>query len=213
MTFQFMCPQGHLLAGDYSQMGMPCQCPHCGMTFIIPRVDVQPQQHYAPANPYGHQPQQGYGGYMSEPAPQQAFGGYMSEPAPQEAYGGYHPEPEHHHEMAPAAEAESHAEEEHSSPVAAIVEAPVQQTDPNILHIPCPNGHILETPPDMIGQEVLCPHCAAQFMLKNEESVEYKQRQEQILARRSEFWFKWSIAAAVVVVLGLLGMFAVIASR
>ena len=44
MQFQFMCPQGHLLQGDVAQMGMPCQCPHCGMTFLIPRVDVQP--HY-----------------------------------------------------------------------------------------------------------------------------------------------------------------------
>ena len=197
MTFQFMCPHGHLLQGDYSQMGMPCQCPHCGITFIIPRVDVQPQ-HYAPANPYPDQyaPQPSYGGYTDEPAPQ---------PSHQEVFD--HP--------APAPEPEMPAEEHPNSLVAAmeIVESPVAQSDPNILHIPCPNGHTLETPPDMIGQEVLCPHCAAQFRLRNEDSVEYKHRQEQIMARRSEFWFKWSIAAAVVVVLGLIGMFVVIASR
>ena len=38
MTFQFLCPQGHLLQGDEAHMGMQCQCPQCGTAFIIPTV-------------------------------------------------------------------------------------------------------------------------------------------------------------------------------
>ncbi|MGA2034479.1 MAG: hypothetical protein ABSG68_19710 [Thermoguttaceae bacterium] len=36
MAFQFYCPQGHLLEGEPSQAGLPCQCPLCGETFSIP---------------------------------------------------------------------------------------------------------------------------------------------------------------------------------
>ncbi len=39
MTFQFLCPQGHLLQGEEAHMGMQCQCPQCGVAFIIPTVD------------------------------------------------------------------------------------------------------------------------------------------------------------------------------
>src|SRR5437016_5178299 len=41
MAFQFLCPQGHLLEGDEAHMGMACQCPQCGMTFIIPTIQAQ----------------------------------------------------------------------------------------------------------------------------------------------------------------------------
>jgi len=40
MSFQFMCPQGHLLEGDYAQMGQTIQCPVCAMDFIVPTVEV-----------------------------------------------------------------------------------------------------------------------------------------------------------------------------
>ena len=51
-------------------------------------------------------------------------------------------------------------------------------TKPNLLHIPCPNGHELETPLDMIGQRAMCPHCGVEFRLKREKSVEYLRQQE-----------------------------------
>jgi hypothetical protein len=37
MTFQFTCPQGHLLEGDAAHAGMQSQCPMCGTLFIIPQ--------------------------------------------------------------------------------------------------------------------------------------------------------------------------------
>jgi uncharacterized Zn finger protein (UPF0148 family) len=40
MSFQFTCPQGHLLEGDPAYAGMQSQCPTCGTLFVIP----QPQE-------------------------------------------------------------------------------------------------------------------------------------------------------------------------
>ena len=38
MPMQFLCPQGHLLAGEPSQAGQPCKCPYCGIEFVIPNL-------------------------------------------------------------------------------------------------------------------------------------------------------------------------------
>ena len=38
MSFQFTCPQGHLLEGDPAHAGMQSQCPMCGTMFIIPQA-------------------------------------------------------------------------------------------------------------------------------------------------------------------------------
>lgn len=74
-------------------------------------------------------------------------------------------------------------------------------------HIPCPNGHELDTPRDMLGQEVLCPHCGEQFLLREKDSVEYKQKQQRETEakerKRGQFWLNWAIAFAVLVLVGL----------
>ena len=79
-----------------------------------------------------------------------------------------------------------------------------------LVHIPCPNGHLLETPPEMFGQDVMCPHCQAQFQLKERESVEYKRREaadeERFERRRGKLWLNWAVSIAVVIVLGLIAM-------
>jgi hypothetical protein len=79
---------------------------------------------------------------------------------------------------------------------------------PQIWHIPCPQGHILETPDEMLDQEVLCPYCETQFVLKHAKSIEAIQKRERELeirdARRGEMWLKWSIGIAVFVLLGLI---------
>jgi rubredoxin len=97
---------------------------------------------------------------------------------------------------------------ESSAPtVTAEPEAPAE---PELLHIPCPNGHELETPLDMLDQDVLCPQCNAQFRLKRKNSVEYKKKKELEENIRLEkiggLWLTWAIVAVVVVVVGLLGL-------
>ena len=37
MAFQFLCPQGHLLQADESQVGQQMQCPYCGGMFLVPQ--------------------------------------------------------------------------------------------------------------------------------------------------------------------------------
>lgn len=84
-------------------------------------------------------------------------------------------------------------------------------------HIPCPNGHILETPDDMLDQDVLCPYCETQFTLKKFQSVEETERREKERAIRDErhgqLWLKWAIGIAAVVILGVIVMIAISASQ
>src|SRR5664280_2174339 len=47
------------------------------------------------------------------------------------------------------------------------------------VHIPCPSGHQLETPRDMLGQDALCPFCQVRFHLRWEDSIEYREERER----------------------------------
>lgn len=88
--------------------------------------------------------------------------------------------------------------------------------DPRIWHIPCPNGHILETPEDMLDQDVLCPYCEKQFTLRKFQSVEETEKREKLREIRDEkagqFWLKMAIGIAAVVILGIIVMIAISAS-
>ncbi len=165
---------------------MTTQCPHCGMTFIIPTIEVQQPQHAEPQVDVYSQP------YVPDAQPE-------PEPEPEE------PEP--------------------SGVSSLLDELPMQdslgegggggglEVPPDIVHIPCPNGHELETPLEMIGQQVLCPHCGVQFKLKHENSVEYRREREIIEQRAARLWFNWAIAAAVLVGILLLAMIIYVASQ
>ena len=89
--------------------------------------------------------------------------------------------------------------------------APAAPPEPRIVRIPCPKGHLLETPSDMFGQQALCPYCNTQFELLYESSVEYQEDQVLAKQRREEeinqLWVKWTIRAAIFVCVMLLGMF------
>jgi hypothetical protein len=80
-----------------------------------------------------------------------------------------------------------------------------------IVRIPCPKGHLLETPSDMFGQQALCPYCNTQFELLYENSVEYQEEQVLVKQRREEeinkLWLKWAIRAAILVGVMFFGMF------
>lgn len=78
---------------------------------------------------------------------------------------------------------------------------------PKLFHIPCPQGHELETPQEMLGDTVMCPFCGVQFTLRETDSIEYlrKKESEQEAADRKSgnFWLNWAVAFAVIVVIGL----------
>ena len=182
MTFQFLCPQGHLLEGDEAHMGMQCQCPQCGAAFIIPTID-QPGQSSAP------------GGGAPSPAAQVELEQLAPLDSPDDIETAV-PEPAEAVEAAPSLEADDVLESELGG--TAVDEA--------MLHIPCPNGHELETPLDMVGQRAMCPHCGVEFRLKRERSVEYQRQQEILERRRAKFWFQLAIVVAGFVGVVLLAM-------
>jgi hypothetical protein len=180
MVFQFQCPQGHLLEGDKSLTGQQCQCPTCGVLFLVPA----PPAPAVPAAP-----------------PAAAF-------AP--AYASYLPT-----QVATTSTPTGSAEPPACSfsaakPASTPAFIPGKPSEPELLRIPCPNGHELETPPDMLDQEVLCPTCRAQFRLRRRDSVEFKRKKEMEEKLRLEkvgnLWLNWAIAAVVLVVIGLVAL-------
>jgi hypothetical protein len=168
MTFQFLCPQGHLLQGEEEHVGMQCQCPQCGTAFIIPPFEG------------GARASGSDGGEQSDElglAPLEP-GDVLDVPSPVARPAQRQPAPQLD-----------------LSEIAATELAPVVRDEP-LLHIPCPNGHELETPMDMIGQRALCPHCGVEFRLKREKSIEYLHQQEILERRRARFWFQLAVMAA-----------------
>jgi hypothetical protein len=85
------------------------------------------------------------------------------------------------------------------------------ETLPNSFQIPCPNGHALETPPEMLGKFAMCPHCQAKFKLEREHSWEYlaqqRQRQAERDAQLSRISFHCAIVATVLTLLGVALLF------
>jgi len=111
--------------------------------------------------------------------------------------------------LAPAP-APMHAEPDPGLPVIGKRQAfnpATEVAQPKLFHIPCPQGHELETPPEMLGDTVMCPFCGVQFTLRETDSVEFRKKKdaEQELADRKSgnFWLNWAVAFAVIVILGL----------
>jgi len=174
MTFQFLCPQGHLLEGEEEHMGMQCQCPQCGTAFIIPVLDTA---------------QAGAGQVAQEDiglAPLEDEGDVVPI---QEPFAPPRRDPPPARNEAPAFDP--------SELLASELGRDAGGED--LLHIPCPNGHELETPLDMIGQRAVCPHCGVEFRLRREKSIEYQHQQEMLDRRRARFWFQLAIMAAAFV--------------
>jgi hypothetical protein len=217
MPFQFMCPQGHLLEGQESQMGQQTQCPLCHAVMIIPVV--------APQSSVPQGPPAGYPGVPAYGAPAPAPGhatwpaqGHPAEPhfpgaagptAPAEAFpqlGGI-----------PAFDAQAAVPPEivPGVPPPGEPSAP-EPEEPKIVRILCPNNHELHTPMDMVGQDAMCPQCNVQFRLRYEDSLEYKEEKKKAQVRREQRFsnaaLKWAIVAATIVVLSIILMIAISAS-
>jgi hypothetical protein len=71
---------------------------------------------------------------------------------------------------------------------------------------------VLKAGEHMLGQQVVCPECNELFLLRKEDSLEARKKQEQ--ARRAEeeraaqVWLSRAILAAAFIVASLVGMIA-----
>lgn len=173
-----------MLEAEPAHAGQTCQCPVCGTWLVIP-----PPPEEAPAAA----PAQGAIGGPPSFAPAVGQGG-VSEPAPAEVIQVF---------TDPTARS------------AASQEAPVPfdptSKEGRIFHIPCPAGHVLEVPPDMLDQDALCPHCGVQFRLRERDSDEYRERRRAEFERREEatgkLWLNVAVVVAILVVIALVVMF------
>ncbi len=181
MRFQFLCPNGHLLEADITHAGMRCECPHCDILFVIPSASIEPCE--APAD-QADAPLPGDTGEIEIP---------QIETVPEIG------PPESEEESLVVVETDS------------ITPPPIRESaDPEFVHVPCPKGHELRTPVEMLGQEALCPFCKARFQLRYEDSREYRAERARAEALREEklgrLWLTWAIIAAVAVLGGFILM-------
>jgi hypothetical protein len=194
MTFHMQCPYGHLLAAEESQAGQQCTCPVCATLFIIPAPLGTP----SPPRPGFPEPEPVPEAAAAAPSPFPEIDVFTSKRS--RGLPGFPPEPEE-----PAA---SEPEAEPAPPGPAVMSV----TESELLHIPCPNGHVLETPAEMLDHEVLCPHCKAQFHLRRQDSEEYKRKKRDDQAReerrQGQTVMFLSAVVLVVVLLGLLYLIA-----
>ena len=198
MAFQFLCPQGHLLQADESEVGQQMQCPYCGGMFLVPQPLSTAAPEPSPPAPPAF-PEAGPQVPPEQPPKQPPFFQTPDAPAPS---------PEQQAPDFPGIQTEPQGGQ---APAAAGVPSEFKvltAADLPIVHIACPNGHSMEAPQEMLGLEALCPFCQVQFRLRLEESVEYREEkakeQERREIRAGQLWLRLAIAAAVVVVFGLI---------
>ncbi len=204
MEFQFLCPQGHLLQGDETMVGQQCKCPYCETEFLVP-----PPAGAAPAE------QPGTGAASWPPSPPAAG---TQEPGfdqfaagqQQEAFPGW--EEQADQGGFPGIRTGGAAADPNEVPAFGVAAA----ESASIVHVICPNKHVLETPRDMLGQDAMCPYCQAEFRLRFEDTEEYRRELEEQRERREQqigrAWMNWAIAVAVVVVLGVITLIVVAVS-
>jgi ribosomal protein S27E len=215
-------PPGYSQPAAYGQQMPP------GYPMNYPPGSVPPNQFPGYPGGYGPPggPMPGYGqpqGVYGQPQVEQVFTGAPFSPAGQPPEAGAQQAasagfPAIQTEPPPEPTASTTAPEQPAAaPAEAAAPQPEEKKEPRIVRIPCPQGHELQTPMDMVNQEVLCPICGAQFHLRYEDSIEFKEEQAELRRRKAESLnyaaMKWSIVAAVVIVLVILGMIVYMAVR
>lgn len=226
MNFQFYCPQGHLLQADTAHAGSAIVCPVCGMQFIIPapppQVAAVVTPVVSPAAPASNADEadslnfgaskRGRNAGKKGPDLNAVLGGAES---PAREFAPQNEEEDEASEASPFAmmsekkirekKAEAHAQTQAVLNQATKRKKKAEELD--LLHIPCPKGHILDVDKEMLGERVQCPVCHAVYDLKLENSLEYIQekRHEMELeeARMGKVWIVRAVIATVILILFL----------
>ena len=78
---------------------------------------------------------------------------------------------------------------------------------PRLLRVSCPQGHTLDAPCILDGQEVVCPYCGVRFLFSYAQSEEYRREHGKPAPdnrRTSRFWLDWAALTVTVTVAGVL---------
>ena len=201
MAFQFQCPQGHLLEAEEMDAGKTCQCPYCGLTLAIPVPAGTLPQIPSAVTPISPSSPASSPVIPAVPTPAivSTAAGTASELPP---VVGRRRRP-----TLDASQAELNFGEEETRQNSTVDVTKKEE----LFHIPCPNGHELEVPREMLEATALCPHCNSQFKLRERDSVEANRkkviREEQQERKTSNSWLNWIVGISVAVVLFLLVLF------
>lgn len=186
MTFQFRCPNGHLLEAEDHDIGQVVHCPVCATAMAIPPNPAGPPM-AAPVSPAYVAPEAVY----DEPEEVEAFPDVTGED-----------------ELAESEFQVDTGDESRDDSDVPNFDGEMENKDE--LHIACPNGHVLVVTRDLLQEEAICPHCNAEFELLERNSVEAKQKRAIQAERRAEkterVFLYWGIGVAVLVVGAIIGL-------
>ena len=198
MPFQFRCPQGHLLEGEYEDVGQVVNCPICGVALTIPNAPYTPtataneppvpsyQQHYhqLPTNDVTDTTPP-----VMEP-PTEIFPDVTTDVSIEEAENTFSIDIDN---------TQTDSAEQDSNDTPDFESGNANQDE---LQIPCPNGHILHATRDMLDEEAICPFCEEQFELKERNSLEAIEKRELLSEKRQEkqerLFLYWGIGIMVI---------------
>lgn len=225
MNFQFYCPQGHLLQADTAHAGSVIVCPICGTQFIIPSPPPQVAvvtPVVSPASPAvsESEPEDGLN-FASRASGSPRRKGAQG-PNLNQLFGGEDASRQDSETESSAPEAspfammdEKKAKERKAaeaakvkSALASATKAPKKAEELELVHIPCPKGHVLDVDREMLGQRVQCPVCRAVYDLKLENSLEFirqqKAAEELEEARLGKVWIVRAMIAVILLALFLI---------
>ena len=198
MPFQFRCPQGHLLEGEYEDVGQVVNCPICGVALTIPNAPYTPtttadeppvpsyQQHYhqLPTDDVTDTTPP-----VMEP-PTEIFPDVTTDVSIEEAENTFSIDIDN---------TQTDSAEQDSNDTPDFESGNANQDE---LQIPCPNGHILHATRDMLDEEAICPFCEEQFELKERNSLEAIEKRELLSEKRQEkqerLFLYWGIGIMVI---------------
>ncbi len=217
MNFQFYCPQGHLLQSDTANAGATIACPICGTQFIVPpppqsvldaekKAKGQTDDEEDETEDEDEEDLFNFDSSSKKNKKQSFdFSDLSDEDDEDEEDEEYDEDDEddtdEEYDEDEDEDGEEDEDEDGEGGFSFDMKKQQPASDLPPLHIPCPNGHVLEVSRDLLGEEAECPHCGEIFTLKRDNSLEsinerYK-RETKETTKISKQWFTFAIIVLV----------------
>ena len=215
MNFQFYCPQGHLLQSDTANAGATIACPICGTQFIVPPPPQSVLDAEKKAKGQTDDEEDEFEdededeedlfnfGSSGKKSKNQSFdfSNLNGDEDDEEDDDDEDDEDDTDEEYDEDEYEEGDEDDEEEGGFSFDMKKQQPASDLPPLHIPCPNGHVLEVTRDLLGEDAECPHCGEIFTLKRENSLEsineqYK-RETKETTKISKQWFTFAVIVLV----------------